>query len=587
MLLHLLKALNKQFLFAMNKLIQPIFLLMNRLTYRGKFMLISSVFAIPLALFAVQLAVNAHQQLEQAQHTRSGFNYLRQSTELIEDLETIRDMTVVISRKSDSFLVSRLDSVKKRAYGRIMDLSQKLNSKVSSKYLLSLKDKFEKDGFIRGSEAGRVDKIYEEAHIMVGQAYSWRRQVSYLYASSGQSDILSFVNLLNESEEYTYALGLVRMFGSLYLGQAFVESHGADAMEAAYQNLSKLIDDVDVKEQAYADIFRDNPSIDLLGVKSALVQAKGLLSQHLIESFSPKGDPQEFYAKLSDLYHLVYAHNKLILSVTDRVLANNHQESIARLSLFYISVAFFSLVLLYLSVGLYKSVSSAIGELTGAAGRVAIGNYDQSIEISTHDELLTVAQAMEHMRLSIKEREERLELMSQIDGLTQLYNRPFFDQAMDISLANSRRNMTPLTLVMMDIDHFKKVNDTYGHQAGDECLKLIARLMKKQYQRQTDIVARYGGEEFIAILYGQTQEEALLQTEKLRRAIEDANMTYQGKTIPMTASFGLASMAPPEWQKGESLVGFADSALYQAKESGRNRICIGGQSGGHETQNTA
>ncbi|WP_156490194.1 GGDEF domain-containing protein, partial [Oleiphilus sp. HI0086] len=214
-------------------------------------------------------------------------------------------------------------------------------------------------------------------------------------------------------------------------------------------------------------------------------------------------------------------------------------------------------------------------------------NYDQAIEIGTHDELLTVARAMEHMRLSIKEREERLELMSQIDGLTQLYNRPFFDQAMDISLANSRRNMTPLTLVMMDIDHFKKVNDTYGHQAGDECLKLIARLMKKQYQRQTDIVARYGGEEFIAILYGQTQEEALLQTEKLRRAIEDANMTYQGKTIPMTASFGLASMAPPEWQKGESLVGFADSALYQAKESGRNRICIGGQSGGHETQNTA
>ena len=186
--------------------------------------------------------------------------------------------------------------------------------------------------------------------------------------------------------------------------------------------------------------------------------------------------------------------------------------------------------------------------------------------------LVLFASAMENMRLSIQEREARLELMSQTDGLTKLHNRPFFDKAMEISLANSRRNLTQLTLVMIDIDHFKSINDAYGHQAGDLCLQKIAGLLRGQYKRSTDVVARYGGEEFIAILYGQSLDEAFEQTEKLRQAIEAETIHHAGNEIKLTASFGLATMVPPAAIDSLDLIGMADAALYKAKDEGRKLL---------------
>jgi diguanylate cyclase (GGDEF)-like protein len=176
------------------------------------------------------------------------------------------------------------------------------------------------------------------------------------------------------------------------------------------------------------------------------------------------------------------------------------------------------------------------------------------------------------MRINIKEREEKLALISQTDGLTQLSNRKFFDQALQISLANSRRNMTPLTIVMMDIDFFKKVNDKYGHLSGDDCLIKIAKLMQAQFKRQTDVVARYGGEEFIAILYGQDLEEAIFQTEKLRSLIENTTMVSGQHSFRITASFGLASLMPPEEAEAQDLIALADTLLYKSKDKGRNRL---------------
>ena len=148
----------------------------------------------------------------------------------------------------------------------------------------------------------------------------------------------------------------------------------------------------------------------------------------------------------------------------------------------------------------------------------------------------------------------------------------YFDDALDLALANSRRNPTPLTLVMVDIDRFKALNDEYGHQTGDECLRQISKLMREQFQRQTDIVARYGGEEFIAILYGQTLSEATLRTEQLREAIETNKVKLDDKEISVTASFGLAALIPPEVCQNKELVGLVDTLLYQSKKEGKNRL---------------
>jgi diguanylate cyclase (GGDEF)-like protein len=210
--------------------------------------------------------------------------------------------------------------------------------------------------------------------------------------------------------------------------------------------------------------------------------------------------------------------------------------------------------------------------LLRSAAFFAAGKYDKPVKIISHDELTAVAEAMDSMRINIKEREEKLALMSQTDGLTKLSNRKFFDQALQISLANSRRNLTPLTIVMMDIDFFKKVNDKYGHLAGDDCLIKIASLMKDQFKRQTDVVARYGGEEFIAILYGQDMEDAKIHTEKLRTKIESTTIISGEHSFHVTASFGLASLVPPEEATPSEIVALADALLYQSKDNGRNRI---------------
>lgn len=125
---------------------------------------------------------------------------------------------------------------------------------------------------------------------------------------------------------------------------------------------------------------------------------------------------------------------------------------------------------------------------------------------------------------------------------------------------------------MMDIDYFKMVNDDYGHQAGDDCLIKVAQLLKAEFQRQTDVVARYGGEEFIAILYGQSLDQALYQTEKLRKDIEAMTIYSGGQEIKLSASFGLATLIPPQDAQAQDLIALVDALLYQSKENGRNQI---------------
>jgi diguanylate cyclase (GGDEF)-like protein len=558
----------------MNPIIKPVFYLMNQLSYKSKFVLISSLFAIPLALFAGQLAHTYHQQAEQAQLTKTGLSYLRQANNLIEELETLRDTVVLVSWQSNSPLISKLKESKVRAKRKVAQLLANAPSKEHMKYLINLNKVLVNDDFIRGNEAERIDGVYEAAHIMIKRAYTWRAKLAYAYISNtrNDTDIISIINMLNESDTYPHALGQVRTFGSLYLGQKFIESHGIDALEKSYQTLSQLIDQIDLKTKEYESIILAHPDINLLGIKHALIDARELLNIHLFEAMTPTGDPVQFFNDVSQKYRQVYSHNRMLFRIAEKLIDQDYSNSIQQLATFYLSVGLMSLLLIYLSTGIYLSVSTAMRDLSQSAALVATGNYEKPIAIYANDELSVVAKAMDQMRLSIKEREQKLALMSQIDGLTKLYNRPFFDDALEMSLANSRRNMTELSVVMMDIDHFKKVNDTYGHQAGDACLKYISTLMKDQYQRKTDIVARYGGEEFIAILYGQNIDDAKQQTQKLKSSIEQGEVIFNGQSIKFTASFGLASLTPPETADSAQLISLADALLYQSKHEGRNRI---------------
>jgi two-component system, cell cycle response regulator len=160
-----------------------------------------------------------------------------------------------------------------------------------------------------------------------------------------------------------------------------------------------------------------------------------------------------------------------------------------------------------------------------------------------------------------------------IDALTQVYNKKYFMDALSKEFSFSKRNSQPLSLLMMDIDFFKKVNDTYGHQAGDLVLKTVGQLLLKSL-RMENIACRYGGEEFAIILRHARPDQALLVAERLRTAIAAEKIEYENKLIPITISVGIATLEKNNFDTIDDLIKKADEHLYQAKEEGRNRTIL-------------
>ncbi len=163
-----------------------------------------------------------------------------------------------------------------------------------------------------------------------------------------------------------------------------------------------------------------------------------------------------------------------------------------------------------------------------------------------------------------------LESIAITDSLTGISNRRFFDEILQKEFARARRHDVNLTCIMSDIDHFKKVNDNYGHVMGDKALKKFGTILRNNL-RGHDIFARYGGEEFVMLLPETDAPSSMIVTEKIRKEIEKTKIKMDGKTLQITASFGIAQLDKTLMKKPNDLVKAADNALYEAKTTGRNK----------------
>jgi len=172
----------------------------------------------------------------------------------------------------------------------------------------------------------------------------------------------------------------------------------------------------------------------------------------------------------------------------------------------------------------------------------------------------------------LKDANDRLQLLSTTDALTQISNRAYFDTALALEFRRAVRQKCALTLVMLDIDHFKHVNDTYGHLAGDACLRALADRLRPRINRAGDVFARFGGEEFMMILTASDLTSALALAEDFRAAIESLRVEFEGQTIQFTGSFGIASAIPQPPLSAQDYLAAVDKALYQAKHDGRNCV---------------
>ena len=173
----------------------------------------------------------------------------------------------------------------------------------------------------------------------------------------------------------------------------------------------------------------------------------------------------------------------------------------------------------------------------------------------------------------IKKHAAELELLNTLDGLTGLKNRKCFDELLIKELKRSIRTQSDISLLFIDVDHFKNVNDQHGHLVGDECLRKISRLLQDQVKRETDTIARYGGEEFAIILADTTREQAFEIGQVIRKNVESLDIQYGHLAVSLTVSIGISSCVPQPGCKGEVLIELSDSALYRAKHNGRNQVC--------------
>lgn len=236
--------------------------------------------------------------------------------------------------------------------------------------------------------------------------------------------------------------------------------------------------------------------------------------------------------------------------------------------------AFLALAMLLLlaavSFALSARLVAPIAALLGAAEAVAEGRFDSPMPASAGNELDQLGELFGRMAWAVRDREERLKESAARDSLTGLYNHGRILEYLELELRRKRRSGERVSFVMLDLDRFKAVNDAYGHLAGDEVLRGVARILAAN-AREGDLVGRYGGEEFAVILDSGTPELAAAFCERIRSKVEAASFEAEGVVLRVTLSLGWASF-PAGCLQPADLIALADAALYRAKEEGRNRV---------------
>ncbi|MEV4411501.1 GGDEF domain-containing protein [Catellatospora sp. NPDC049609] len=229
-------------------------------------------------------------------------------------------------------------------------------------------------------------------------------------------------------------------------------------------------------------------------------------------------------------------------------------------------------VALALGYLLSRGLVHDLRRLTQVAHRYAEGDYEARAQVSSRGEIRELAEAFNAMAARIAERKAVLTDLATTDPLTGLHNRRLFRTSLARGITRAERRGTPFSLIILDLDHFKSINDRYGHLAGDAVLRQVGELLQREL-RADDVAARLGGEEFGVVLPDAGRDAAVVIAERLRAVIARSETVYQEHRLTVTASFGVVCY-PEHGQSAGELAERADHALYAAKRAGRDRVHV-------------
>lgn len=291
--------------------------------------------------------------------------------------------------------------------------------------------------------------------------------------------------------------------------------------------------------------------------------------------------------KLNNHQFLYFSLVVLLLTFTISIAASNDALMYARNGLYFFIITaalwVINLIIAYKAFGLlgfhfnrlglaYKRMLDKNKSLT-----LTINSLKSELEEQDADLNYRLGERNLELEIALRElsdRNQELERLSAIDSLTGLMNRRYFDKRMLAETRRSKREQTPLGIALLDIDHFKKINDKYGHLCGDHCLKEFSKILQDEIKRPSDTISRYGGEEFVMILPNTDQDGVYQLLERIRARLEKTVIYFEVNQFVMTVSIGGCSRIVENDSENISLIGFVDNLLYKAKESGRNKTIV-------------
>lgn len=280
---------------------------------------------------------------------------------------------------------------------------------------------------------------------------------------------------------------------------------------------------------------------------------------------------------------LVFASFLFFISFQDTV----HQAVIQVFAVFMLS----TLVIWLLTVWIIHDITQSVTTLSKSAETMITGDFTPIFDDGRMDELGKLNRSFNKMgyRLTaivsnleeevvlrtreLQRRNDELNKLSFSDGLTGIANRRLFDDSIASAWEEALSQQRSIALYMIDIDYFKRYNDTYGHQAGDDCLRAVGQLLSQKARRTSDLAARYGGEEFVILMREVNPQNVYTFAQTLQQAVEAMQIKHETSPFGyITISLGMACVVPNPHQTASFLIEMADTALYRAKHSGRNKI---------------
>ena len=350
---------------------------------------------------------------------------------------------------------------------------------------------------------------------------------------------------------------------------------GLLATELRIKGLESILNSFPLSESAHLSLIKNDGSLLI----STEEEHKPAMSTHIEGSSLDRlfDNPMELSSYtnthgtkvigvLAPLPHLSWG------IVMEKSYAQAFAEIIALKNLIFTVIAILLTIFGIAAFLVSQSILSPLRRLITGASQVASGDLSVELPTNNRDELGFAISVFNDMVVRLRKNHEELEKLSTVDSLTGLFNRKRLMETFALHMERYHRHQTPFSILMADLDHFKQVNDNYGHLAGDAVLVRIGKIFNGTL-RSIDTAGRYGGEEFLIILDGTREREAQQTAERIRKAVEESEVAVEGKTIKVSISIGVATISNTiDTEAG--LISEADKALYDAKKAGRNRVVL-------------